>query len=89
MRRRGPIEYEIYLIGVDPALCVGCGKCFDICPTDVFEMVPRPEGVPRPAPRPGQPPVERLAVALCPENCLYCQGCVGVCPTAAVHITEI
>ena len=34
MRRHGPIEYEIYMIGIDEPLCVGCGKCFDICPTD-------------------------------------------------------
>ncbi len=89
MRRHGPIEYEIYMIGIEPGLCVGCGKCDDICPTDVFQMIPRPDDVPRPQPVPGKPPVERLAVAERQENCLYCQGCVGVCPTAAIWITEI
>jgi NAD-dependent dihydropyrimidine dehydrogenase PreA subunit len=38
MRRRGPVEYEVYLIGVDSARCDGCGECALICPTDVFEM---------------------------------------------------
>jgi len=89
MRRHGPIEYEIYMIGIDEALCVGCGKCFDICPTDVFQMVQRPEGSPRPDPLPGRPPVERLALVERSENCLYCQGCEGICPTTAITITEI
>ncbi len=89
MRRQGPIEYEIYLVGIDEALCVGCGKCFDICPTNVFEMVQRPEGSPRPASLPGHPPVERLAVAVRAEHCLYCQGCVGTCPPQAITIVEI
>lgn len=77
MRRHGPIEYEIYLINVDEGLCVGCGECDDICPTDVFELVARPDGD------------DRLAVAERSDNCLNCQGCVGVCPTNAITITEI
>jgi ferredoxin len=36
MRRPGPVEYDVYLIGVDPALCDGCGACARICSVDVF-----------------------------------------------------
>jgi formate hydrogenlyase subunit 6/NADH:ubiquinone oxidoreductase subunit I len=77
VRRHGPIEYEIYLINVDEGLCVGCGKCDGICSTDVFELVVRPDRE------------ERLAVVERSENCLNCQGCVGICPTTAITITEI
>lgn len=77
MRRHGPIEYEIYLIDIDRDLCVGCGACDGICPTDVFELVARSDHE------------ERLAVVERSENCLNCQGCVGVCPTTAITITEI
>ncbi len=38
MRRPGPIEYEVYLIGVDADRCQGCGECIRICSTDVFVM---------------------------------------------------
>lgn len=38
MRRHGPIEYEVFLIGVDETRCEGCRLCADICTTDVFEM---------------------------------------------------
>lgn len=29
------------------------------------------------------------AEAVRPENCLYCQGCLGVCRPGAITITEI
>lgn len=38
MRRPGPIEYEVYLIGVDEDKCEACGQCVFICPTEVWEM---------------------------------------------------
>jgi NAD-dependent dihydropyrimidine dehydrogenase PreA subunit len=38
MRRPGPVEFEVYLIGVDAEKCESCGQCLDICPTGVFEM---------------------------------------------------
>ncbi len=71
MRRPGPVEFEVYLIGVDKDRCEACGQCLDICPVDVFELR---EGVAAPAK---------------PENCLYCRGCEGICPTSAITITEI
>jgi NAD-dependent dihydropyrimidine dehydrogenase PreA subunit len=38
MRRPGPVEFEVYLIGVDAEACESCGRCVEICPTGVFEM---------------------------------------------------
>ena len=39
MRRPGPKEYEVYLIGIDSALCEACGECVLICPTEVYDLV--------------------------------------------------
>ncbi len=38
MRRPGPTEYEVYLIGVDAEKCEACGECVFICPTSVWEL---------------------------------------------------
>ena len=32
------IDYEIYLVNVDPDKCDGCEKCFIYCPVDVFDF---------------------------------------------------
>jgi NAD-dependent dihydropyrimidine dehydrogenase PreA subunit len=42
LRRPGPKEYEVYLIGIDATLCEACGECSFICPTEVYELA---EGV--------------------------------------------
>jgi ferredoxin len=78
MRRPGPVEYEVYLIGIDKGLCEGCGRCAHICPVDVYQLQKDPADPSR-----SWPSVPR------PENCLNCGGCVGICPTQAITITEI
>ena len=32
------IDYEIYLVNIDPDKCDGCEKCFIYCPVDVFDF---------------------------------------------------
>jgi len=39
LRRPGPVEYEVYLIGVDADACESCGLCIGICSVDVFDLV--------------------------------------------------
>ena len=30
-----------FIMELDPANCIGCGRCFKVCPRDVFELVER------------------------------------------------
>ncbi len=32
------IDYEVYLVNVDPEKCDGCEKCIIYCPVDVFDF---------------------------------------------------
>ena len=29
---------------IDPALCIACGACFDVCPEDAIRFLPKHEG---------------------------------------------
>jgi NAD-dependent dihydropyrimidine dehydrogenase PreA subunit len=66
MRRPGPVEFEVYLIGVDEEACEGCGECLNICPVDVFEMK---EGHPVPS-RPENCLYCRGCVEICPVSAI-------------------
>ena len=52
-------------------LCVGCGTCADICPTQVFRHIPGEDKVPR---------------ILFGEECWHCNSCVLDCPRGAVEL---
>ena len=49
----------------DAALCIGCGRCVNVCQVDI--LIPNPEK--------GKPPV-----VLYPGECYYCGSCVMACP---------
>lgn len=61
---------------IDYEKCTGCGKCADLCPTDVFFET---KGFGKIK---GQKPVVSH-----PEICWHCNWCVSICPVeGAVHL---
>lgn len=57
--------------------CIGCGRCFKVCPRDVFTLEERD----------GEEDEEEFSddtrmvmVITGPEDCIGCQACSKVCP---------
>jgi len=63
MPNQGPI--------IDPALCIGCNTCVNVCRTDVF--VPNLQE--------GKPPL-----VLYPDECWFCGCCASDCPRKAIKM---
>ncbi len=41
---RGGEEYTPeFVVALDQKLCIGCGRCFKVCPRDVLDLVERDE----------------------------------------------
>jgi Nif-specific ferredoxin III len=39
---RGGLEWTpAFITGLNQGKCIGCGRCFKVCPRDVFELVER------------------------------------------------
>lgn len=39
---RGGVEYvPAFVMEIDQSSCIGCGRCFKVCPRDVFDLVDR------------------------------------------------
>lgn len=88
---RGGVEWTpAFITDLNQGACIGCGRCFKVCPRDVFELVER-EGLDA-ADEPddddyyddeddGFPDdtsmVMRLKNAM---DCIGCEACSRVCP---------
>ncbi len=56
---------------IDYSRCNGCGKCYEICPTDIFSYDSK----------------TKLLTVEYPEECWYCGACLFDCPCeGAIHM---
>jgi len=53
--------------------CIGCGKCFDVCPHGAIEMKNDETGK------------FKLLAYIDYTKCKLCRKCAPVCPTNAIH----
>ncbi len=56
---------------VDPNLCIGCGKCVDVCPADVFEI---------------RESDKKVAFPKNASACMECHACEAQCPVGAIKV---
>ena len=59
------------MVKIDYKKCIGCKRCYDICPMDVFELDPELGNIPK----------VRYA-----EECWFCGICWMDCPKRAIEI---
>lgn len=56
---------------INTHLCIGCGRCRDICPVDVIRIDTK---------------IHRATIVY-GEDCMMCQLCVVECPQDAITVT--
>ncbi len=73
--------------GVDPTLCIGCGRCSDVCPVEVsneYDMgLSKRKAIYLSATQ-ALPPVYTIDA----NDCTKCGKCVQTCPTEAIRLQE-
>jgi Nif-specific ferredoxin III len=72
--RRGDEWIPEYVVALDQSKCIGCGRCFKVCPRDVFELVDR-EGD-------NDDDDDEIKVMTLKDelDCIGCKACAHVCP---------
>jgi len=75
---RGGTPYTpMFITALNQANCLGCGRCFKVCPRKVFELVERSEDDENYDEDEDNCMVMTLANAL---DCIGCGSCGRVCP---------
>ena len=68
-----------FVTALDQSKCIGCGRCYKVCPRDVFDLVERDEDELDDDLDDDNMMVMSLANAL---DCIGCGACSRVCPKA-------
>jgi Nif-specific ferredoxin III len=75
---RGGAPYTpTFVVALDQKTCIGCGRCYKVCPRDVFELVEREEDELDEDLDDDQMSVMSLKNML---DCIGCGSCARVCP---------
>ncbi len=64
----------------EPEVCIGCGRCLEVCPHAVFQMASARQA------RQNEDPPSRKVVVADRDACMECGACARNCPTAALSV---
>lgn len=67
-----------FVVELDQTSCIGCGRCFKVCPRDVFELVDRNED--DDAAEEFSDDTAMVMSLSNPADCIGCEACSKVCP---------
>jgi Nif-specific ferredoxin III len=77
LTRGGESWTPTFLVELNQKTCIGCGRCFKVCPRDVFELVDREEDELDEDLDEDQMSVMAIKNVL---DCIGCGACGRVCP---------
>lgn len=75
-----------YVTNLNPRTCIGCGRCFKVCPREVFDLVDRDEVLTEQEFDDGYGDFEddddntQVMTLKNPGDCIGCEACSKVCP---------
>ena len=82
LTRGGAAYTPTFITDLNQKTCIGCGRCYKVCPRDVFELVERDEDEIDDDMDDDQMSVMSLKNML---DCIGCGSCARVCPKAVIR----
>ncbi|WP_153108738.1 ferredoxin III, nif-specific [Propionivibrio limicola] len=77
----GGTEWEPqFVTAIDPKKCIGCGRCFKVCPRDVLDLVVRGEEVELDDEDYDEDDTASVMSVKNAKDCIGCGACGRVCP---------
>lgn len=78
--RVGPANSRGFHVN-DHEMCIGCGTCSEICPTEAIHMIPMASIEEKEGTKPERPAIDY-------GRCCFCALCVDICTTGSLNMTK-
>lgn len=69
-----------FIESLDPTRCIGCGRCYKVCPRDVFSLVERSELLADDDDDWDDDDEMMVMTVADADDCIGCTACAKVCP---------
>ena len=69
-----------FVTALDQKRCIGCGRCFKVCPRNVFELIEREEEIEDDDDDGFSDDTAMVMNLSDPMDCIGCEACSKVCP---------
>lgn len=80
-RTRGGADWTPeFVTALDASRCIGCGRCYKVCPRDVFELVERTDMVDDDDDFYDEDDEMMVMTIADAMDCIGCMSCSRVCP---------
>jgi len=80
-RTRGGADWTPeFVTALDALKCIGCGRCYKVCPRDVFTLADRAEVVGEDDDMFDEDDEMKVMVIQDGMDCIGCKACAAVCP---------
>jgi Nif-specific ferredoxin III len=78
---RGGSEWvPAFIVSLNQENCIGCGRCYKVCPRDVFELVEREAEEDEDSDDGFSDDTSMVMAIANAMDCIGCQACARVCP---------
>lgn len=80
MTRGGTEWTPAFVTELDQGRCIGCGRCFKVCPRNVFMLIEREEEIDDEEDDGFSDDTAMVMSLSNPMDCIGCEACSKVCP---------
>ena len=71
-----------FVMTLDPKKCIGCGRCYKVCPRDVLDLIDRGEDMEMDDEDYDEDDTASVMMLKNAGDCIGCGACGRVCPKA-------